>query len=1189
MPPDARDAMTASLHPIRAGVSIALAEFRLCSRRFSLWMLVALSCGLGYVFCTPWIRLFAGDGPTSQAAPLARNSAYALSMAMAGLSFLLAPFVASISAETAVRDRRARLLPLALVTPVARSTYLLAKCAAATVASLTPLLGFLAGVVAAQLFPQSHRLLMPANVIGPLAALLQFGLPFVCAIAVVSFCLTIQAAEPKRAYIVVTLLAVAELALYATSGLREYRWLSNVDPLGLLSLLDVGSSGRSNLELSALRWPGGPGFSLNRVLLVLGSTLFLVPATRALPLSGGSDLPAGRRGIRIPRVLRSLLDAIAAAARPVLERLRLIQRLIPARLVQTGAVAVAELRLLVHEQSLLIFVPLFAGLAWLNMGQPIGPFNIEAIPVTAILAQQNLWVLLVALIALGAFLIIESTLRDRDIKIHDLIRLNPITPAVTLGGKLAANLFIAAVLLTGAGAIVAVYQLLYGGAAVRIRPLVDLYGLIGLTTIAASLCLALFAAAVTRSRHASYAVMVLVSSAFGYGWFKGYEHWLYNWPAIDLFTYSDSGGFGLVTSTLLLHRAYVMAAAMLLFWGSVCLTVRREATTHSGEARLWIAGALLAAASVALGGVLIWRIQHGMWSSASEALRAAYERQAKPWLPGMPQPQVTRMDLDLDLFPDRQAFELRGQHVLENTSAAAMRDVYVSVNPRLIARGFMTLDGRPPQTGAPGLLHFTLDRALAPGATAVLRYGWPGRAPDGVPPNGDRFTTFVDERATLLSSMFSWGWLPTMGYSSEAELMGRARAANGLRPGRTLFLDRFSTGDASTLGFMRRNVPLWYHAKIRAPRSQRVVSSGRLVSARDQGDRREYEFASDRPVYMIAVMAGRWAERGDGANTVLYDPAHAYNADEILRTMQAARSLYSSIYGPYPFSSLTTAEIPQMGVWAGMAFPGLIPLSDDIAFLTTASARRANVNALIVAHEIAHEWWGSTIWPAHARGAQSLTEGVATYSALLAVERSLGEQRRRALFEDLEYFYLNNRLPDQEQSILELDGTRGNDTPIKYHRAGLVLYMLSRVIGVDRFVGILGEFCQRYAFAREHPTFLGLVRLIEARAPESARFIEEFLRGKAVPRLEFSQVSRQQGAGGRWRTTFTLTNAGAGTVDVDIAARTRPSREARTRLSVGPRSSASGIIDSDFKPLTLQFDPDTTILLQNREQSVHRF
>jgi hypothetical protein len=837
-----------------------------------------------------------------------------------------------------------------------------------------------------------------------------------------------------------------------------------------------------------------------------------------------------------------------------------------------------------------LFAPLFVLLIWLNLGKAAGPFNLQAIPLTSILVQETLWIVIGSLVGFGLFSVAEAVFRDRDVRIHDLVRLTPATDAAVLGGKFVANAAVSTGFLFVAAAVIAAYQWLAQSGPIEVAPLLDLYGAIAVPALCAALSLGLALATITESRNAAYTAMVAVLSLFAYGWFYDYGHWLYNVPALDLFAYSDSARFGLTMSTLLLQRVYVVALAGLVLWAAVFARARRDRAVAIASVSLWAPAIALSALAIAGGGTILWRIHHGQWSPTSIAQRADYERANKPWLPDVPQPLVTSVDLDVDLFPDRHAFELRGINILENHHSVPIQDIYVTVNPRLLTRGAVTLDDAVVEPAGPALLHFRTRHELPPHATVALTYHWQSEAPDGIPPSSERFTAFVHPKATLLTSMSSWEWLPIVGYSAEAELRRPAdRRAYGLGPRHTGAATRADEQDDVPLaGFMGRSAPVDFHAVIRAPQQQRMVAVGRLIGTRQLGDRVEYEYRSERPVYMVSILGGQWAERRDDTNRVWYDPRHPFNANAILRTMTQARTLYSQMFRPYPYSDLTVVELPNLDIWGGMAFAGVIPLAENFAFLTQASARRVNANAFTVAHEVAHEWWGSSVWPADVPGAATLTEGLATYSAIVVIERMFGERRRQALFRDLEYYYLMNRLPGQEKPLADLDNRMGNSA-MRYHRAGIVLYMLSRIVGPAKFDAILGDFCEQYAFSRAHPTFATLLELIETRAPESRRFIQEFIFDTAVPLLVYGDVSTREIGDGRWKTTFTVANRGKGHVDVDVAAVGPQGASVTMRIGVDSQASVPVSIDGTFRPATLELDPSVTILLQNRSQAIYRF
>jgi Peptidase family M1 domain len=113
--------------------------------------------------------------------------------------------------------------------------------------------------------------------------------------------------------------------------------------------------------------------------------------------------------------------------------------------------------------------------------------------------------------------------------------------------------------------------------------------------------------------------------------------------------------------------------------------------------------------------------------------------------------------------------------------------------------------------------------------------------------------------------------------------------------------------------------------------------------------------------------------------------SHAQAVGEI-----AARAIefYDRYFGPYPYDQLTITQMPG-GVSQG--WPGLIFLS-SYQFLTPEETSRLQpdpvrrlMEAQVIAHEAAHQWWGDLVnWRSYRD--QWIMEGLANYSALMLLE-----------------------------------------------------------------------------------------------------------------------------------------------------------------------------------------------------------
>jgi len=675
---------------------------------------------------------------------------------------------------------------------------------------------------------------------------------------------------------------------------------------------------------------------------------------------------------------------------------------------------------------------------------------------------------------------------------------------------------------------------------------------------------------------------------------RGHRHWLYNLPGLNLTSYSDMVGIGPLRTEVVMQRLYVTAIASLLFFLAVALYPRaggavRHVLAPGEWRRRGVVGPAIAALLVAalLGTGLHVLVEGGMGSLAFERLRVRYEKEVRPWLFGRPEPEIVGVDLDLDLYPGRSAFALAGDVRLRNVSAAPIDSVHVTVYPKLLEKGEIRLDGRIPVRFEVAVATFALPEPLLPGAEARLTWTWRGRIPDGPPRHGGGLDTFIEPGGSYLHSFAALPWLPIVGYAEDMEIQNDRTRRKFDLPKREPLPE--SDGAGQTPGLMHQTFAYPYRARIRVPAAEQVLSAGNLVGQRDlTGGRREFEYVSDGPIYFFPIMAGRWDMQRNGASAVYYAAAHAENAPKILDALVKSRETYSAAFSPFPYAELRVAEFPRLATFA-MGYPTLIPFSEGIGFLTRDSKERPNLNFYVTAHEVAHQWWGTVIWPGHAKGAAVITEGLANYSALLMAERYEGAEKRRQMFEDYEDRYLRRRDANEEQPLALVDGTRRGDEALMYNRGGIVFYMLHRTLGEERMLAGLREFIRRFSFQADHPTMTDLRAVFTELYPETAPLFAQYVFGKAIPNPHYARVERAAAGGGGWRVAFTVENRSSGDLDLVVAASAgepgKPDyREARTAVALRGAAPAAGEIACDFEPARIEMDPDRTVLLQERKQ-----
>jgi Peptidase family M1 domain len=198
---------------------------------------------------------------------------------------------------------------------------------------------------------------------------------------------------------------------------------------------------------------------------------------------------------------------------------------------------------------------------------------------------------------------------------------------------------------------------------------------------------------------------------------------------------------------------------------------------------------------------------------------------------------------------------------------------------------------------------------------------------------------------------------------------------------------------------------------------------------------------------------------------------HAVAAD-----VSSSLEFYASLFGPPALKTLTVAPIP--GTF-GQGFPGLVYLS-TIAYLDPnsrpAPLRSENQQVffsdLIVAHEVAHQWWGNVVIVSSYQD-EWIMEALANYSALLWLEKKGGAKAVDTVLDDFRTRLLSKQEGGRSLESagpivwgirLESSGMPDAWRAITYEKGAWIMHMLRRRLGDERFLKMLAELRRRYQF-----------------------------------------------------------------------------------------------------------------------------
>jgi hypothetical protein len=255
--------------------------------------------------------------------------------------------------------------------------------------------------------------------------------------------------------------------------------------------------------------------------------------------------------------------------------------------------------------------------------------------------------------------------------------------------------------------------------------------------------------------------------------------------------------------------------------------------------------------------------------------------------------------------------------------------------------------------------------------------------------------------------------------------------------------------------------------------------------------------------------------------------------------VENAMAFYKARFGDPPLKHLEVSPLPgRFGQgFAGMIYlPTVNYLAPDVGIPDRLSASdRAFFQDLLVAHEIAHQWWGNTVTSVSYHH-EWLMEALASYSAVMYLETTIGPKADEMALE----FYRKSLLtkgPDGETAESEgpvVQGRRleGSNNPnasiaVIYGKGTWIMHMLRRRMGDEQWLKMLAELRRRYQWK---PLDTESFRLLcaEFLPPGSSdrkleNFFDQWVYSTGVATLKLSYTVK--GKPGAYKLTGTVTQA----------------------------------------------------------------
>ena len=1058
------------------------------------------------------------------------NAANAIAIATAVFSIFYVFVVTAFVANAIVRDDATGFAPMVRATSVTAKQIVVGRFVGGLIVAWLGYLALPIGMWAGSVMPW-----VDPETVGPQVfsyyswPFLVFAIPNIFLICAVLFALATLLRSMMAAYVGAIVLVMSYLVISSVLGQKiEYREVvARWEPLGTGAL---GEATRywTQSELNSRLVDLTGALLFNRVWALLLGCAFLALTLWRFSLT--ERAPSKFRLRRLAR--RQAREAQLAAAPARLDGGRVVARdLTPSRGAQFMARLRIEVRQVLTSPGLIILALLavaFTGLVLFIAQSTYGTHDHPTVSatITGVMGGSGLFLLMIA-----AFYGGELVWRERDRKINELIDSTAVPSWVMTVPKIIA-IFLVLFIVNLATALTGMaYQLIEGARSLGIADYFAWFILPAAIDGLLISILAVFIQVLSPNKYVGWGILFVW---FVLGIFMnnmGYGDPLYNYGRETGLPLSDFVGAGSfwkgyeVFQFYWLCFAIILAVLSHLLWPrgtDLALRSRLRRLPHALTAPAIAIILVAAVAMTATGAFAYYNIKvlnRYETSDDVEKYQADYERKYLKYQ-HLPMPVVTRVTLNVQLYPKQRRMVTDGRYELQNKTNAPIRDLHVRHSRdtqflKLAVTGARLVSDDPKF----GYSIYRFDTPLAPGATSSLTFTsqiWHRGFEAGSPP------TDVIENGTFANN---FTFAPRIGMDQTSLLQDRAKRRRQHLPAE-LRPAKLEDMSATNKNYIHAD---WVMSDITlsTDAGQTPIAPGNQVSDVTSNGRRTARFVSPAPIlnfFSIQSADYKVATRvHNGIKlSVYYHAGHDWNVPKMLNAMGTALDYYRAHFGPYQFNYARIIEFPGYASFA-QAFAGTMPYSESAGFnANTNDPTKIDFTTYIISHELAHQWWAHQVIGADMQGASSASETQAQYSALMVMKHLYGEDKiRRFLKYELDN-YLRSRAGE---AVEEVPLERVESQPYIYYRKGsVVMYLLQERLGEDAVDRALARFDAAWRF--KGPPYLRSLDMVnefrkEAKTPQQQQLITDLFEKITLYDLKVTDAVTKKDATG-WTTTLTV-------------------------------------------------------------------
>jgi len=762
-------------------------------------------------------------------------------------------------------------------------------------------------------------------------------------------------------------------------------------------------------------------------------------------------------------------------------------------------------------------------------------FGTETLPVTyqvldVIKGSFGLFVLIITTFYGG-----ELVWKDRGHRIHELIDSKPVSPLFLYLSKLGCLFLIQLFLIGLIFASSVLFQICRGYHSFEWS--IYAKGLLIYTLPGWILrCVfVLWAQTVAKNKHLGHCFVLFYYCLIFWLPSFGFDQGLYLIGRLPTAFYSDMNGFGPIAWPFSIYTLYwgsfhfCLAIVTVLLWqrgviiqwkDRICEFRTRIAPVHKSLLSVGLSAWLL------LGGFIYYNT-HVLNTYKTKKMvnkeRLDYEIGYSKYKARI-QPKLSSVVVEVDLFPHARMMKTKGTYQYTNQSNEPIETLVVNLPSDVT---FTKLEWSKSAKVAEederlGVKIYGLDEALLPGESVSFSFSLIVESKGFQ--NLGSFSTEIVENGTFFNNS---DYFPSVGYNARMELSdAKARKKHHLEE-KEILASIDNTEALSHNFFTKEGDWIDFEATVSTCEDQIAIAPGYLEAEWVENGRRYFHYKMDCPMLpFYAILSGRYVVARDTWNGVnieiFHHPTHTLNIDAMIDGVKKSLDYYTTHFSPYQFRQMRIIEFPRYRGFA-QSFPNTVPYSESLGFIAKVDPNDPediNYPFYITAHEVAHQWWGHQVVSGMVQGASMLSESLAQYSALMVLEKEVGEeQMQKFLKYELDKYLYGRSMESKKELPLMLNE---NQAYICYQKGTLAFYHLKDVLGEEKLNAVLRDYIDDVAFQK--PPFTRSVdlvsRLKEKASAAEKRLVEELFETITLYVNRTASVTYKETESGQYEVTI---------------------------------------------------------------------